>query len=78
MKATTLKSVLGSRPGEDDFCSLETKHDRRREQKQNCFGEEITVTKVTNLKTVLGSSLDEDVEFRDNNNYNNNFFCDIQ
>jgi hypothetical protein len=37
-----------------------------------CFGEEITGTKVTNSKTVLGSSLGEDVGFGDN------FFCDIQ
>jgi hypothetical protein len=37
-----------------------------------CFSEEITGIKVTNPKTVLGSSLGED-GFR-----NNNFFCDIQ
>jgi hypothetical protein len=39
-----------------------------------CFGEKITGTKVTNPKTVLGSSLGEDVGFRDNNN----LFYDIQ
>jgi hypothetical protein len=37
-----------------------------------CFGEEITGTEVTNPKTALGSSLGEDVEFRDDNN--NNFY----
>jgi hypothetical protein len=42
-------------------------------KEQNCFSEEITGTEVTNLKTVLGSNLDEDVGFRDNN-----FFYDIQ
>jgi hypothetical protein len=30
------------------------------------FGEEIIGTKVTNPKTVLGSSLGEDLGFRDN------------
>jgi hypothetical protein len=37
------------------FCSLETKHDRRMapRQKNVCFGEEITGTKVTNPKFVL-------------------------
>jgi hypothetical protein len=34
-----------------------------------CFGEEITGTKFTNLKTVLGSRLGKDVGFRDNNNF---------
>jgi hypothetical protein len=33
------------------------------------FGEEITGTKVTNPKTVLGSSPGEDVGFRDNFSY---------
>jgi hypothetical protein len=32
------------------------------------FGKEITGTKVTSPKTVLGSSLGEDVGFRNNNN----------
>jgi hypothetical protein len=37
----------------------------------------ITGTKIINPKTVLGSSLGEDVGFRDNNNNNNNnFFYD--
>jgi hypothetical protein len=31
-----------------------------------CFGEEITGTKITNPKTVLGSSLGKDVGFRVN------------
>jgi hypothetical protein len=35
----------------------------------NCFGKEITGTKVTNSKTVLDSSLGEDVGFRNNNNF---------
>jgi hypothetical protein len=43
-----------------------------RRKEQYCFGEEITRTKVTNPKTISGSSLDEDAGFRDNN-----FFCDI-
>jgi hypothetical protein len=42
--------------------------ERRREQ--NCFGEKITGTKIANPKTSLGSSLDEDVGFRNNNNNN--------
>jgi hypothetical protein len=64
---------LGSSPGEDGFCSRETKRNRKWHKEQNCFSEEITGTEVTDLKTVLGSSLDEDVGFRDNN-----FFYDIQ
>jgi hypothetical protein len=40
-------------------------------KEQNCFGGDITGTKVTNPKTVLGSSLSKD-RFRDHN-----FFCDI-
>jgi hypothetical protein len=40
---------------------------------QFCFVKEITGAKVTNPKTVLGSSPGEDVEFR-----NNNFSYDIQ
>jgi hypothetical protein len=43
----------------------ETNHDRK--NKIVCFGEEITGTKVTNPKTVLGSSLGADVGFRDHN-----------
>jgi hypothetical protein len=40
-------------------------------KKNVCFSEDITGTKVTNPKTVLGSNLSEDFEFRD-------FFSDIQ
>jgi hypothetical protein len=47
------------------LCTIE---ERRKEK--NCFGEEITGTMVTNPKTVLGSSLGEDVGFRDNNSNN--------
>jgi hypothetical protein len=46
--------------------------EERCQEKIVCFGDEITGTKVTNPKTVLGSSLGEDVGFRDN------FFYDIQ
>jgi hypothetical protein len=50
---------------------LSTIEERRKEQ--NCFlGEEITGTKVTNPKTLLGSSLGEDVRFRDD--YDINFY----
>jgi hypothetical protein len=35
-------------------------------QGKTCFGEEITGTKVTNPKTVLGSSPSEDIGFGDN------------
>jgi hypothetical protein len=65
------KSVLGLSPGEDGFCSSATKK-KGAKNKILCFGEEITETKVTNLKTVLGSSLGEDIGFKDNNNNNNN------
>jgi hypothetical protein len=44
-----------------------------RRKEQNCFSEEITGTEIRNPKTVLDSSLGEDVGFRDNN-----FFYDIQ
>jgi hypothetical protein len=36
-----------------------------------CFGEEITGTKITNPKTVLGSSLGEDVKFRNDDDDDN-------
>jgi hypothetical protein len=36
-KARTLKTVLGSSPDEDGFCSLETKHKRRTMRRQNLF-----------------------------------------
>jgi hypothetical protein len=45
-----------------------------RRKEQNCFGEEITVTKATNSKSALGSSFGEHVGFGDNYK----FFCDIQ
>jgi hypothetical protein len=51
---------------------LSTIEEQRKEQ--NCFGEKITGIEATNPKIVLGSSLDEDVGFRDNYS----FFCDIQ
>jgi hypothetical protein len=37
-----------------------------RESRIVCCGEEITGTKVTNLETVLGLSLDEYIGLRDN------------
>jgi hypothetical protein len=36
-EATTPKTVLGSGPNEDGFCSSETKHDRRTALRQNLF-----------------------------------------
>jgi hypothetical protein len=43
-------------------------------QKQNrLFRRENYRKKVTNLKTVLGSSLSEDIGFRDDDNNNNKF-----
>jgi hypothetical protein len=67
------KTVLGSILVEDVFCNSETKHDRRTVQRITLFvSARITGTKVTNPKTVLGSSLGEDVEFWDYN-----FFYDI-
>jgi hypothetical protein len=44
-----------------------------RKNKIVCFGENITGTKITDLKTVLGSSLSEDIGFRDDDNNNNKF-----
>jgi hypothetical protein len=76
------KTVLGSSPSEGGFCCSETKHDRRTKTKNKiiCFGEEITGTKDMNPKTILSSSLGENIGFRDdvyddnnNNNNNNNF-----
>jgi hypothetical protein len=40
--------------------------EERRLTKVACFGAGITGTKVTNPKTVIGSSIGEDVAFRDN------------
>jgi hypothetical protein len=51
------RTSQGSIPGEDSFCSSETKYDRRTEPRQNM---RITGTKVTNSKTVVGSGLYED------------------
>jgi hypothetical protein len=48
---------------------LSTTEDRY--QEQNCFCGKITETKVTNMKTIVGSSPGEDVWFR------NNFFSVI-
>jgi hypothetical protein len=41
--------------------------EERRQDIIICFGEEVTGTKVTDPKTVVGSSLGEDVGFRDGN-----------
>jgi hypothetical protein len=67
------KPVLRSNPGEDVFCSSENMHDRRMAQRTKLFRKEIS-GRVTSLKTVLVSSLGEEVGFRDNNS----FFCDFQ
>jgi hypothetical protein len=53
--------VLSTSPGQDVFCILDTEHDRT-----ILSGECVAESKVTELKTVLGSSVDEDI-FRDNN-----------
>jgi hypothetical protein len=58
-RPTTGKTALSSSPDVDDFCNSETMHERT-EPRHFFFGKDITGTKVTNSKTVLSLSLDDD------------------
>jgi hypothetical protein len=57
-KVKTPKSVLGLRPGEDGFCSSETKHDRRTAPRPKSFVSAGTShdSRPRLQKIVLGSS----------------------
>jgi hypothetical protein len=71
------KSVLSSILTKGSSCSSETKHNRRTATRPMLFVSKRRLQKQRPepQKTVLGSSLGEDVVFRDNND---NFFYDIQ
>jgi hypothetical protein len=62
------KTVLSSIPGEDGFCSSETKHDRRTVPRQKLFvsARRLQKQRPQPRKTVLCWSSDDDVGFRDN------------
>jgi hypothetical protein len=54
-------------PSEGGYCSSETKQEKSgAKEKIVRFGEEITGTELTHLKTALGSSPGEYFGFRDN------------
>jgi hypothetical protein len=57
------KSVLGSSPGEDDFCSSETKHYRRTAPGPKLFvpAMRLQTQRPETQKTVLGSNPGEDL-----------------
>jgi hypothetical protein len=64
------EKLLGLSPNLDGFCSSESKHDRRMVQKEKLFvlARRLQKLRSQTRKTVQGSSLYENVEFRDNSN----------